>query len=289
MLLLITTQAVLSDRHSFGRAHAFLESNAVASLCAALSPLAVGGFERAGLGWRAGLLVPLVALPWLVLFFRAAPLGADLSDHQAPAESQGTGALGRRFWAYAVVLFLSVAVEFTVILWAASFLIDAAGMEPSSAATALGAFLAAMLLGRLVGSRIARRRGILALLFGALVLALAGFLLFWLPASPGLSVVGLFACGLGVANLYPLSVAAATGEAPQGTGKATARLALAGGLSVLLAPLALGVLADATGIRAAYAVVVPVLLAAMAVVARLGVGARAATPGRRGFISIPRR
>ena len=68
-------------------------------------------------------------------------------------------------------------------------------------------------------------------------------------------MLGLFVAGIGVANLYPLIVALALGAAPGQSNEAGARLTFASGTAILAAPLLLGALADAAGIRLAYGVV----------------------------------
>jgi fucose permease len=74
------------------------------------------------------------------------------------------------------------------------------------------------------------------------------------------SLTGLFLTGLGIANLYPITLSLALGLAPGRSDTASARATLAVGTAIMLAPLALGALADALGLQAAHAVV-PALLA----------------------------
>jgi fucose permease len=83
---------------------------------------------------------------------------------------------------------------------------------------------------------------------------------FWLASSAAASVVALFVTGLGVALLYPLTLALAIAAAGGRTDAASVRAGFAAGIAIAVAPFALGALADAAGLRAAYAVV-PVLAA----------------------------
>jgi len=80
----------------------------------------------------------------------------------------------------------------------------------------------------------------------------AGFLLFRLAGLPVPAIAALFACELGVANLWPLSLA----------------LTLAGAL-VIAAPYLLGSLADHLGPHAAFTIV-PVLIGACTVLLPAG-------------------
>ena len=260
--MLVTTQAVLADRHGDWNTVALTESNAAASTCAILASLAVGAFAGLGLGWRAALVPPVAALVLLVARFYAEPLGQTQRAESTPDGASPT--LPVRFWVYFGVLFLGVSAEWCIGYWGADFLVNAVGLEPAGAATALSVFFVAMLAGRLVGSRLARRLPGPTLLAVTLGVALAGFPLFWLSGVPALSLLGLFVAGLGIGCVYPLAISVGVAAVPGRADAATARFSLAGGSAILLAPFVLGAFADRIGIEGAYGIVVPLLLAALA-------------------------
>ena len=64
---------------------------------------------------------------------------------------------------------------------------------------------------------------------------------------------GLAVIGLGLGNLFPLGLAVCVGLAPDRAQLASGRAVMAGALAVLLAPLTIGALADATSLTAALA------------------------------------
>jgi fucose permease len=262
-LLLITTQAILADKYGEWSAVAITESNVAASACAILASLAVGGFAAVGLGWRAALIPPVAVLVLLAIRFVNEPLGRARA-HEESASDKAPSALPMRFWVYFGILYLGVAVEWCVAYWGADFLENGVGLQRSAAATALSVFFVAMLTGRVLGSRLARRLSGAILLLVTLCVAFAGFPLFWLSAVPALSLLGLFIVGLGVGSVYPLAIAVGVAAAPGRTDMATARLGLAGGGAILTAPFVLGAFADRVGIERAYGIVVPLLLAAVA-------------------------
>jgi MFS family permease len=260
-LSLMANQAVLSDMHGEQRTIALAESNVAATASAMLAPLLIGGLAGAGLGWQTGI---ALTAPWAVVLwwtFRGVPFPetAPAAHRQASGER-----LPPTFWLLCLVLFLVGAVEWCVAYWGAEFLVAVVGLAAATAATAMALFFAAMAAGRLIGSRLVRHFPGTTVLLAAIVVALGGFLLFWLAPSPLLSLPGLFIVGLGIANLYPLTVAAATGAAPHLIDQATARLAVATGTALLIAPLVVGAIADAAGMRWGFGVVVPLLLAAFA-------------------------
>ena len=133
------------------------------------------------------------------------------------------------------------------------------GLIKADAARAVSLFLAAMIVGRLLGSRLVQRFSTRAVVTVSILIAGVGFLLFWRTGGIPIGLIGLFLTGLGVANLYPLILSLAISAAAGNTIQAGSRATLASGTAILALPLALGRLADAAGIRSAYGVV-PILL-----------------------------
>jgi MFS family permease len=258
---LMANQAVLADIHGAQRTIALAESNVAATTCAVLAPLIVGSLAASGLGWPLAL---VLTAPWalgLWLVFRQ----IRFPDVQlAEAAGHTSAGLPRAFWMLAVVLFLVSSVEWCMAYWGAEFLASVVGLEPALAASAMTLFFVAMVGGRLIGSRLAWRFASAHLLYAALAIALVGFLLFWLAPGATLSLTGLFVAGLGIANFYPLTVGVATGAVPELIDTATARLAVAGGSALLLAPFVVGAIADLVGMRWGFGIVAPLLFAAFA-------------------------
>ena len=163
---------------------------------------------------------------------------------------------------------LAIGIEFSLIFWGADFLV-VAGLSTSAAATMVSLFLWGMVAGRIAGRQIARGMPAERLLLLALGVSSGGFFIYWLAPAPLVAVLGLFVAGVGVANLYPLIIALALGAAPGQSNEAGARLSFASGTAILAAPLLLGALADAVGIRLAYGVV-PIFLLGAFMASRLG-------------------
>ncbi|WP_273845984.1 MFS transporter [Rubrobacter calidifluminis] len=261
-LLLITTQAILSDSHGpVNGAVALTESNAAASACAIAASLSVGVFSAAGLGWRAAFLPPLLALVLLSPGVRLRAPRERGAVHRRSGERRSR--LPIRFWACWGVLSLGVAIEWCITYWGATFLKAGLGLSSAGAAEALSVFPAAMLAGRLLGSALARFLPVVALLMITLTVALAGFPLFWLSGSRPATLAGLAITGLGMGSVYPLSVSAGVSSVPGESDRTTARLSLGASGAILLAPFALGAISDHTGISAAYGIVLPMLVTAL--------------------------
>src|SRR5215211_4026676 len=134
------------------------------------------------------------------------------------------------------------------------------GLIKADAARAASLFLAAMIVGRVLGSRLVQHFSTRTVVMVSIVIAGIGFLLFWRVQSPWAGLSGLFLTGLGIANLYPLILSLAINAAGQNTVRAGARATLASGTAILTLPLLLGRLADAAGIRPAYGIVLILLI-----------------------------
>jgi fucose permease len=267
--LLILIQATLSDRHGEQRAIALTESNVIAVMGAGIAPLLVGGSQRAGIGWRG---VPLAAvLGWgiMALVFRREPIPESIKETETGRSKHSP--LPAIFWTYWLVAFLSVSVEWCVIFWGADFLENSAGLSRVNASTLMSVFFLAMVIGRFTGSRLTHSRPVTTLLPAAVGLAMMGFFSFWLAPLAVINVAGLFMAGLGIANLFPLTLSAASGVVrTHQSDRASGRITLAAGTAILVTPQALGTLADQVGIKNAYGVAAVFLVLALGAILAAG-------------------
>ena len=147
-----------------------------------------------------------------------------------------------------------------MVFWSADYVEQVLGLVKADAAQAVSLFLAAMIVGRVIGSRLVQRFSARSVVTISIVIASIGFLIFWRTEDVFLGLWGLFLTGLGVANLYPMILSLAIGAAQGNTVQAGARATLASGTAILALPLALGRFADAVGIRLAYGVVLVLLI-----------------------------
>ena len=257
-LILAIVPAALSDQHGEMKAVALSEANVIASLFATFAPLMVGWFAHSFGGWRMalGMMACVPILMFLALGKNSSPIAAFTDSESHAAD----GPLPALFWIYWVAIFLGVSVEFCMVFWSADYLERVLGLIKADAAQAVSLFLAAMIVGRLLGSRLVQRFSTRTVVSISILIASIGFLLFWRAESSLFGLSGLFITGLGVANLYPLILSLAISAANGNTVQAGARATLASGTAILALPLALGRLADAVGIRSAYGVVILLLV-----------------------------
>jgi fucose permease len=266
-LILAVVPAALSDQHAELRAVALSEANMIASLFATAGPLLVGWFAHSVGDWRWALgiiaFIPILMFP---LF------GKDSSPASTSiiVKPQTSPTLPLLFWIYWVAIVLGVSVEFCMIFWGADYLEQVLGMAKADSAQAVSLFLAAMILGRVLGSRLVQQVPTRSVVTISILIATIGFLVFWKGNSRLLGLSGFFITGLGVASLYPLILSLAIGSAQGNTVQAGARATLASGTAILALPLALGRLADAIGIQAAYGLVILLLASVLFIILMAG-------------------
>ena len=266
-LIVALVPALGTDTHGAGATGMLSRANALSSAAGLLAPLLLAGAIASGVGWQVGYLVfPLLAVLALLLALRrralpdarSAPSATDSAAPSARSTEQPSG----RMW---LSLLLSVSVEFCMVFWAASYLRDNLSLRSAVATALAGAFLAGMALGRAGVVAITRMtKTIEATIQLAVSVALTGFLVFWLAHVAWLATIGLAATGLGIALLYPVTVARYVRAGSGGSTHAGARAALASGFAIGVAPFLLALIAGAVGLHLAY-LLVPVLFALLIV------------------------
>ena len=166
-------------------------------------------------------------------------------------------------WVAATIVACTTAVEWTVTGWGATFVQETTDVSADTAVSLMAGYFGGFLAGRVLGSRLALRRTPVWLLGWATALTAVGFAVVWRSELPALTAVGLAVLGAGIGNLFPMAVAAAVGLAPDRAGQVSGRVVAVSAGAILLAPVTVGALADATSLQAALGVV-PLLLAATA-------------------------
>ncbi|RXS85231.1 MFS transporter [Streptomyces sp. TM32] len=263
-MLQTSSLALLSVHHSAHRDRALVEANATASLAAVLAPAVIGSLGGSDSGWRAGLVLPVVALALLYALGRGRPL----PDQEGPAA--GTvrpGRLPGRFWLRSAALGAAAGIEFGTVFYGAPLLVSRLDLSISHAATLMTLFAVGILIGRTAGSRLVNDQGRAPrLLAGSLLLTAAGLGVFWSSHELVLSSAALLIAGAGVANLFPLSFSHAIAAAPDRSDLAAARNQLVVNSAIMAAPLALGALSDRVGVSSAFAVQAVLIVAALLLV-----------------------
>ncbi len=185
------------------------------------------------------------------------PVAAALSRTYLPdpGSDDGDAAVRRRLppvvYVLGVVVFAAFMIEGMVGDWNGLYLRDVLGAPESLAALGYPLFAGGMLAARLAGDRLRRRYGAAACLrFGGIVVALSFAVVITAPVV-GVALAGLLVAGVAMATVIPFALSLAGGADPAQSGPAIAQTAAIGYAGLLLGPVLIGFLADATSLRLA--------------------------------------
>ncbi|MEV4330007.1 MFS transporter [Streptomyces sp. NPDC049597] len=185
--------------------------------------------------------------------------------------------------------FCAVFAEGASLDWSAVYLRDVLDTSPGLAAASTTAFALTMAVARLAGDRIVDRFGPVRTVRVGGVLATAGGLLVVVAPRPAVALCGFGLIGLGVAVVVPLAFAAAGRSGPNPS-QAIAGVATITYTSGLIAPSAIGAVADATSLVVSFGLVTVLALGLVLGAGVLRTAGResvkvtprdAAVPGRR--------
>ena len=175
-------------------------------------------------------------------------------------------------WLCAFILFFQSGNEFTAGGWISTYLQRTHGLGADAAALALAAYWAAIMLGRLLSSRLVRRLRNETLILGSAALALAAAALMALAPSGAAAAAGAVLLGLGFAAIYPTTLAIVGGRFAALTGTAFSVAIAVGLVGGMLAPWLAGRIAEASSLR--QGLIILVVNCAMIVVLTLAVTRR---------------
>ncbi|MFI6108793.1 MFS transporter [Streptomyces sp. NPDC051310] len=150
--------------------------------------------------------------------------------------------------------FCGVFAEGASLDWSAVYLKDELGTSAGLAAASTTAFALTMTVARLVGDRVVDRFGAVRTVRVGGLAATAGGVLVVLAAHPVAAMAGFGLIGLGVAVVVPLAFAAAGRSGPNPS-QAIAGVATITYTSGLIAPSAIGGVADATSLTVSFGLV----------------------------------
>lgn len=259
-------RAIMSSLHGFWSVGGFVGG-------------AGGGWLLASLGsggqafWAAGgaALLVVIAIPFL------AP------DDPRPEVIPGTAPVRARLlpregsvWLLGVLALFCMVPEGAVLDWAALYLRQELGAEVARSGLAFAFFSGAMAVMRFAGDGVRNRFGAVATLRWSGLIASVGLMGAAVAPGEGAALVGFFIAGLGVANMMPIMFSAAGNLPGLSPGAGIAAVSMMGYSGILIAPSAIGFVAEHAGFRLTYGA-----LAALLVVVALMAGRATAADGLR--------
>src|SRR4051812_29573126 len=252
-LLVMVMPGLISDHHGEHRATAFAAVNGAPGLAGVTFSLVVGAALALNWSWRSPYLI-LTGIIVLALTLVAWPVAVP----ESPRHGEFTLAhLGDRDvfvpWLHIIN---GVFAEFTIGLWAATYLKEVGHAGGGLAAALAGVFGVMMFLSRLVLPSIIRLFGDATVTVSFITMGIGPLILGFAPGlgprGAGLAIVGF--CGAPLSPL-PVDRLYASAEHKIDSVSLGAICILASGTAVTLGPLALGVLSDSVGLQQALMIV----------------------------------
>jgi len=202
----------------------------------------------------AGIVLVLVAIAWPFLVEEPrvviAPAGLPRKDVQAASPPLLPRHLG--IWVLGILSFLSMVPEGAVLDWSALYLLNEHGATVSQSGLAFGLFSGAMAVLRFIGDAVRNRFGAVRTLRVSALIGSGGMFLAAIAPTPELATAGFFLSGIGVANLIPIIFSAAGNFPGVAAGTAISTVTMLGYSGILVAPSAIGFVAQQVGFRPTY-------------------------------------
>jgi predicted MFS family arabinose efflux permease len=263
--MIICFSAFLMEHQGAAGPASLTQANALAAVASVIAPLAIGIGAAVVLGWRFSLWVILIALLVVILVTHSRTrviFDATTGDKQRTLAWRD---LPNSMWWSVLLVAVFSAIELTTFLWAADLLRERGGASPSLAASLVATIAIGLVIGRIVGTRLAQSRDIDVLLGTSGIVALAGFTITWFSQQTPVMALGFIIIGAGLSLNRPLGFARAVRAANGPATQATSLVSVAGGIAFAIFSLTLGVLAEGFSVHAAFLVLPGLLIAALVV------------------------
>jgi len=263
--MIICFSAFLMEHQGAAGPASLTQANALAAVASVIAPLAIGIGAAVVLGWRFSLWVILIALLVVALVTHSRTrviFDATTGDKQ---QTLAWRDLPNSMWWSVLLVAVFSAIELTTFLWAADLLRERGGASPSLAASLVATIAIGLVIGRIVGTRLAQSHDIDVLLGISGIVALAGFTITWFSQQTPVMALGFIIIGAGLSLNRPLGFARAVRAANGPATQATSLVSVAGGIAFAIFSLTLGVLAEGFGVHAAFLVLPGLLIAALVV------------------------
>lgn len=216
-------------------------------------------------GQAVGTLMALLALTMIVLLRR-------IENHpiEVPRKTKEKRSNAFAFNGSVAILALVCAVIFltegSMLDWSAIYLRDYAGVPQEVSAVGYTLFVIAMAISRLIGDKLAMKFGAVTMLsigIGLMFTTLLALVFFPYPAS---AMVSLFIMGLGIANIAPIVISAASRSAAMDSVKAITAVTTVGYGGLLAGPALIGAISSAVSLQGAFLTVCALLAVSLILV-----------------------
>lgn len=182
-------------------------------LGATISPYIMGYCITGGFGWRNGYFsVSIIQAAISVLLFVSFPLWkrkaaetTKTGEKDAPEKPLGISGVMKLkgISSLLIAFFAYCSVEWTTVLWSASYLVENRGIDAAAVAKFSSFFLIGITVGRFLSGIIADKLGDKLLIRFGTYIVISGILLVLIPINTTVALIGLIIIGFGCAPIYP--------------------------------------------------------------------------------------
>lgn len=172
-------------------------------------------------------------------------------------------------WLCGFLLFFQSGNEFTIGGWTSTYLNEYFHLTPTLASLVLAGYWAAMMIGRLISTRLVRVVKNETLILASAILSLIAAVIMVSSPSGGLASLGAVLIGLGFAAIYPTTLAIVGEAFPSFSGTAFSVVFVIGLAGGMTAPWLTGKIAMASSLRHGF--FIPVFSCAMIVILQLAI------------------
>ena len=262
-LVINTMLTKMSSHYGKSAEVAIPQANGIASVGFVIGTALIGTIAIAFPSlWRLGL---LLAIPVALILFLTGR-EKDEDEHVPDEEGPQGGKLSRNFWIAWVGFVACISSEFATSFWAAALLKERVGSTAAISTVAIVALGTGMGIGRWYGGLVLKNLKLDTQLLSVIAMQFLGFLGFWLSHNMFISLLCLFAVGLGISMQFALSSIRLIGLSDGRPDLAIGRASLAAGIAIAGAPFLLGLLGDNFGISRAYIMVFVLIAIAFVIV-----------------------
>jgi len=206
----------------------------------------------------------------LAAIFLAAAWPMILADHPHPDEEKPKARLPMTPlpWLLGIMALFSMVPEGAVLDWGALYLREELGASITLSGFAFAAFSLTMSTMRFAGDLVRDRFGAVMTLRVCTLFAIVGMLIASRAPSAEIAVIGFALCGIGISNMVPIAFSAAGNVPGLQAGIGLSVVTTMGYSGILIAPSAIGFVAEHAGFAAIFTAL-PVLLVVVQLLSRL--------------------
>lgn len=224
-------------------------------------------------------LTPLMTITTLmtVLAFVLVAILSRIANEKIKSEKKEgrttSGAAGARRISGSVLILASLCAvifltEGAMLDWSAIYLRDSAGVPQEASAFGYTLFVIAMAVSRLLGDRVTEKVGPNVVLLAGVAMIIASLCVMVFIPVPAAVFASLFVMGLGIANLAPILISAASRDKKMESVKAITAVTTVGYGGLLAGPALIGAVSSAVSLEGAFLGIVCLLTASLFAVRR---------------------